>query len=101
MLPLSQIHDGIIDMLNLGIYAYTDRGFSPTNPKSHYFRMQFNFGLPLEGYSDFQDRRPQQEAILGKYIETFLPKLESYRFRSKELKIIYGGTKIHCNKFCR
>lgn len=53
--------------------------------------MTFNFGLPLDGYTDYQDRKTEQEAKLGKYISSYLSLLQNYKFSSSSLSLICGG----------
>ena len=94
-LSQEEISEGLEKIFKLGIYGYTGQEFSLQNPSSSLLRIQFNFGLPLPGYSTFTDRRSQQNEKVNKFLVSFLSFFRNYnKLETDSYRIFYGGKEI-------
>ena len=61
-----------------GLYGYTDKTFNPASGFAAGVRAEFNFGTPVDGFSDEKDRSGAQRAQFVDFVKTQLyPKLKA------------------------
>lgn len=84
-------------MLKEGIFSYTDDTFSLSQPRSKFIRIQFNTGVPLDGFDSWNDRQDVQKALLKEFYLSFMTELTDLKLEVDDLVLYHGGKQHPAN----
>lgn len=74
-----------------------DKNFGPDNLQSKISRIYFQYGWPLEGYENEEDRKEEQEKKIGDFNIKFLNFLKGAS--TKQLRVLFFGSGITDKQF--
>lgn len=73
------------------VWQLTDTNFSASNPRSTLMRFAFDWGTPLEGFNDANDRPSEQIASMRKWLGALAGMLRETREATKDNITVYFG----------